>query len=100
MNVHKRCYRHRRSGVDDPQAVRIDIGGLTLWFSYHTLVAFCMAGRPPVVHQNVWGPTTGKHLNIIDGGDKDSRVSKDEFDLRWAQLGDIAVEQGINLLRG
>ena len=36
-----------------------------------------------VVHQNDWSNTTGKHLNWIDGGDKSSRVSADEFHRLW-----------------
>ena len=48
------------------------------WFSYQTLVAFHNWG-PRVVHKNVWGQTTGKHLNWIDGGNKIARVSSEEF---------------------
>jgi hypothetical protein len=32
------------------------------------------------VHENVWGTTTGKHLNAIDGGDKKSRLKSAEFE--------------------
>jgi hypothetical protein len=34
------------------------------------------------VGENVWGPTTGKHLNLVDGGDKDSRLGQEEFEAR------------------
>jgi hypothetical protein len=57
-----------------------DAQGITYWFSYNTLIAFSSAatgGR--VVHTNDWSPTTGKHLNWIDGGDKESRVGDEEF---------------------
>lgn len=30
--------------------------------------------------KTIGGPTTGKHLNAIDGGNKNSRVDQDEFD--------------------
>lgn len=42
--------------------------GLELWFSYETCVGIRVGHGLPVVCQNQWGPTTGKHLNRIDGG--------------------------------
>jgi hypothetical protein len=33
-----------------------------------------------VVRENSWGPTTGKHLNAIDRGNKKGRVSSDQFE--------------------
>lgn len=80
------CYRKRRSGCDDPNARVVTVGPLTLWFSYETLVAFQAAGRPRVVRENVWGPTTGKHLNAIDGGDRSSRFCAEEFTRLWFAL--------------
>lgn len=53
---------------------------LSVWFSYCTPVAFQQLGKPKVVRQNDWGPTTGKHLNWIDGGDKASRVPGERFE--------------------
>lgn len=55
--------------------------GLSVWFSYQTPVAFAALGVR-VVRRNEWGPTTGKHLNQIDGGDKaakEERVDGDTF---------------------
>ena len=60
--------------------IRVDIGSLTLWFSYKTVVAFQIDGRLKRVSKNAWGPTTGKHLNWIDGGDKSSRLSRETFE--------------------
>ena len=51
----------------------------TFWFSYGTLVAFMALGQVRVVHENDWGPATGKHLNWIDGGDKAGRVDAETF---------------------
>jgi hypothetical protein len=54
-----------------------------LWFSYKTLVAFCRDGETIIVRENDLGPTTGKHLNAIDGGSKEakkSRLSAENFD--------------------
>ena len=47
--------------------------GGRLYFSYQTPVAFEKEGRL-MVRQNSWGPTTGKHLNKIDGGNYKNRL--------------------------
>jgi hypothetical protein len=56
-----------------------DAAGNCYWFSYSTLVAFSKPGHPRVVHENDWGPTTGKHLNWIDGGAKKHRLNDAAF---------------------
>lgn len=60
----------------------VEIGMVTLWFSYETVVAFSHprvdAGRRKVC-ENMWSTTTGRHLNEIDGGDKKSRLKRDDF---------------------
>lgn len=51
------------------------------WFSYSTCVAFQAMGHT-YVRKNVWGTTTGKHLNAIDGGDrqaKEKRLDQADF---------------------
>jgi hypothetical protein len=65
-------------------ALCVDFGPLTVWFSYTTPVAFQVEGRARVVRENSWGPTTGKHLNAIDDGDRKSRVSTEEFERLWS----------------
>ena len=55
------------------------------WFSYKTLVAFWTLGEGRVVRENEWGPTTGKHLNAIDGGDKKERVSSHDFEILYSR---------------
>lgn len=55
------------------------------WFSYQTLVAFQAEGYQRVVRQNDWGPTTGKHLNWIDGGRKSNRVPSGEFERMYQE---------------
>ena len=66
-------------------ALCFDLGGVTVWFSYRTPVAFQVGASEPVVRQNAWGPTTGKHLNAIDGGDKRARVSGEQFQAALAK---------------
>jgi hypothetical protein len=65
--------------------LRVDIGPLTVWFSYKTPVAFHLDGFDRVVRENDWGPTTGKHINWIDGGNKKGRVSSEEFERLYAE---------------
>lgn len=56
----------------------VEIGDVELYFSYETIVGLRYRGRT-VVTQNTWGPTTGKHLNAIDGGNKADRVTMTEL---------------------
>lgn len=61
----------------------VTIGDTTLYFSYETLVGVRRAGKLHVV-TNMWGTTTGKHLNILDGGSKEaknSRLTSADFDM-------------------
>lgn len=56
--------------------------GITLYYSYSTLVAFrgFVDGEYNLfVIKNYWNNTTGKHLNAIDGGDKKTRLTENEF---------------------
>lgn len=76
-------YSNRNYGA---HALRFfDAAGNCYWFSYQTLVAFNKPGYGRVVRQNDWGPTTGKHLNAIYGGDKRTRVSSQDFERRFQE---------------
>lgn len=66
--------------------LRVHIGDVTLWFSYKTLVAFSSPDTGRVVSENCWGPTTGKHLTWIDGGNKKDRLGRDEFEQKWKEV--------------
>lgn len=78
-------YGEYRSDNYGKHTLHITIGPVQLWFSYDTIVAFGVAGKPRVVHTNDWGPTTGKHLKWIDGGRKADRVSDMEFTRCWRE---------------
>ena len=54
------------------------------WFSYDTLVAFCVKGEFHII-KNYWGTTTGKHLNWIDGN-HDIRETREEFNANYERL--------------
>ena len=64
----------------------IDHEGRSFWFSYKTLVALNVPGKGKVVSENLWGPTTGKHLNAIDRGDKASRLPRAAFEARVIEM--------------
>jgi len=49
---------------------------LSIWFSYETPIAFRFRGEYRV-SENLWGSTTGKHLNQLQ--DKAHRISRQEF---------------------
>ena len=71
---------------------RVDVGGVTFWFSYRTCVAFNRHdGTGPVVRENDWGPTTGKHLNWIDDGDKGRRVPANVFQSALSTVPDVTL---------
>ena len=56
------------------------------YFSYDTLVAF-YDDEGLCIRENIWGPTTGKHLNWINK-DKSIRVGSDIFEARLQALRD------------
>lgn len=59
-------------------ALAMEIGGLTIFFSYETPIAFRIGGEL-VIRENDWGGTTGKHLNWINR-EKKIRISAGEFE--------------------
>jgi hypothetical protein len=75
MRVRVSNYRDRRVS-EDPQARMVEIGPITVWFSYTTPVAFQVSDKPRVVHQNDWSRTTGAHLNEIDGGSREAKAQR------------------------
>ncbi len=75
-------------------AMAVDVDGVTFYFSYRTCVAVSHHGKT-IVRENVWGPTTGKHLNAIDGGDKASRVGVVEFQVQLKQLMAEAIAEAL-----
>lgn len=56
----------------------VDLGEIEFYYSYETIVAYKDAKDNLVVSENVWGVTTGKHLNWINDNKK-QRVNNTEF---------------------
>ena len=66
---------------DGPHAVTVTVGEVEIAFSYSTPVGFYSPATGWVISENLWGPTTGKHINALPGGsDKARRVARDDFD--------------------
>lgn len=59
--------------------IDVQVGSLTLHFSYETVVAFSSSHSGFVISENVWSTTTGRHLNEIHP-DKSLRMSNDAFE--------------------
>ena len=64
----------------------VEIGSLTFYFSYSTLIAFRSKQSGLVVRENEWGTTTGRHLNEVDRHDKGNRVDLEEFNKRLDEV--------------
>jgi hypothetical protein len=62
-----------------PTQRELELGPITLYFSYETCVGFWLSGHGRVVSENVWSNTTAKHLNTWEP-DKTRRVKHDEFE--------------------
>ncbi len=63
--------------------VTLENGDL-LYYSYRTLIAFTH-NNELFICENIWGSTTGKHLNFIDR-DKKRRLKSEEFESKFDQL--------------
>ena len=78
--ITKGSYGNYSSSNYGAHSLVISIGKLSLWFSYDTVIAFEDGGQDIQVSENNWGPTTGKHLNILDGGNKKTRLDSAVFE--------------------
>jgi hypothetical protein len=65
--------------TDRPNFTELHLPDITLWFSYKTLIAFRTPETGLVLSENLWGTTTGKHLNHL--GDKADRLSRRAFEV-------------------
>ena len=55
----------------------VKIGSIILYYSYDTIIGFCTPNTGLCVTENVWGTTTGRHLNMISN--KEDRIPREEF---------------------
>lgn len=52
--------------TDRPNFCVVTMNKLTVWFSYETPIAFHHPDFGTVARENDWGPTTVKHLGMVD----------------------------------
>lgn len=50
--------------------------GTQYYFSYQTIMAIRTPDGELKIRENDWGPTTGKHLNAIDGGSPEAKRAR------------------------
>ena len=70
------------SATSQNNAKLVTVDHVKFYFSYETLIAVEPLNSALIIRQNDWGPTTGKHLNAVDGGSKEAkakRLSSDDF---------------------
>jgi len=84
-NANFRNYGHyKRDNYGAHTLCFTDSNGNQFYYSYKTLVAFRAGSGSLVIRENVWGPTTGKHLNWIHP-DKNLRVNSEVFQQKYAE---------------
>ena len=79
-DIKKWNYGNYSSNNCGAHSLAFQLGAVTVYFSYETPVAFSAPGHGLVTRVNDWGPTTGKHLNWIDGGNHELRIPGSEFE--------------------
>jgi hypothetical protein len=94
LDVKKSNYGNYPNGNYGAHCIRLDVGSLALWFSYDTVVAFHEDGHCRRVCKNLWGPTTGKHLNAIDDRDHKNRLPREQFE---SELQAVLVVHGLSV---
>lgn len=72
--------------------LEVDLGPITLFYSYNTIVAFSTYADGLVCSENRWGKTTGKHLNWIQSDHK-RRVAGPEFEKRLTEALEKYIRQ-------
>lgn len=84
-------YGHYESDNYGAHTLLVDLGEIEFYYSYKTIVAYQDVQDGLVVSENVWGVTTGKHLNWINDNKK-HRVKNQEFE----EMLKLAIERHIS----
>jgi len=74
---------------DNNKAIYVKSLNVTFYMSYQTCVAFDSISTGLIVQDDIWGNTTGAHLNAIDGGGllaKSKRVNSKQFAEKMLQM--------------
>tara|TARA_R100000963_G_C4581117_1_gene62055 strand:- start:293 stop:580 length:288 start_codon:yes stop_codon:yes gene_type:complete len=84
MNIGFSGYGNYSSNNYGVNALEFFDENFTYYFSYKTLIAFIHSSTGLVIRENIWGSTTGKHLNWIEP-DKSKRVTSEIFEEKLKQ---------------
>lgn len=92
-----------RIGIDHPtnrpNFTTVRLGELVVWFSYETMIAAELRDTQ-IVRVNVWGPTTGQHLNAVDGGSREAHKRRLSIDAFEGAIEAMLSEAGMYSLAG
>lgn len=93
-----RNYGRYKCGNYGSHTLAVEVGGITVWFSYETPIAFKVPGQPVIVSENLWGPTTAKHIRwVMAEARQHTQVSRTTFELLWSA---VLRDQGVGLRGG
>ena len=62
-----------------PNYAEVQVGRIRYAFSYRTCIGAAHPEHGVITRENVWGPTTGRHLNYWDDGRKAERMPEHVF---------------------
>ena len=85
MMISKGNYGQYSTANYGANTIWVQVNNLTLYYSYNTIVAYEYIGEGLVCSENVWGVTTGKHLNWIQPNKK-ARFEYSEFSEKLTKL--------------
>lgn len=57
----------------------VKIGLLEFYFSYQTIIGFRDKNGSLYVSENIWGSTSGRHINSIADMTKSKRLNREDF---------------------
>ena len=69
--------------TDRPNFSVVQLGRLVVIFSYSTPIGFSVGGEAWTLSENLWGQTTGKHLNYFGA---ESRIEREKFEALLTQV--------------
>jgi hypothetical protein len=72
--------------TDRPNFSVVELGEITIYFSYETPIAYYSRQHGRAIRKNDWGPTTGKHLNYVDSGSVSERIDGRKFEFQLGLL--------------
>jgi len=64
----------------------IEIGKITIYVSYSTVIAYRTPEEGLVARVNDWNTTTGGHMSAIPGNSKEDRISGPDFEERFSKM--------------